>query len=246
MALTTVPASMRAFGPTTLVVRAANAVLTTLEAPVAPAWLTVGDAAAALGAPVALADTLAADSASADLLRVGAAIDGADRALARQVRAEDALAFQAEDAVLKLLMLGWARGATGGTLLDLQFGRVALLVWAAVDVALPLGGADVAWMLRDHRTAQSIRLVSLCGEAGMDGLQRNVDALVPAAAEAAARATARIDALAEALAPFVPGLVASGEGAARRIALQGDKLPLYKWLATMIAAEYAAARSRTA
>ena len=136
MALTTVPASMRAFGPTTLVVRAANAVLTTLEAPVAPAWLTVGDAAAALGAPVALADTLAADSASADLLRVGAAIDGADRALARQVRAEDALAFQAEDAVLKLLMLGWARGATGGTLLDLQFGRVALLVWAAVDVAL--------------------------------------------------------------------------------------------------------------
>ncbi|MEZ4238771.1 MAG: hypothetical protein R3F59_21990 [Myxococcota bacterium] len=245
MALTSVAASLRAFGPTTLVVRAVDAVLGTLGEPPVPHWATVGDAAAALDAPLAHTEAFAEDDRSREILHVGAAVDGADRAVARRIRAEDALGPQAEDAVLKLLMLGWLQGATHGALLDLHAGRTALLCWAAVDVVLPLGGADVPWMLEEHREQQTIRLVSLCGEAGMDRVRGGVDAVLPRAAEAVARAAPHADALALALAPFVPGLLASGDDAAANVALQGDRLPLYKWLATRIAAEYAASRART-
>ena len=255
MSLSSVPEALRVFGPATLVVRAAAAVADVLGTDGLSPYATGDDAVTAAvaapdGAVREAAAALMLDDTARRILEVGVAIDGADRALARRVSPEDAHGPQAEDAALKLLMLGWLAGAVSGddtgddaSLAGLPSGPAAIALWAAVDVALPLGGADVAGMLEQQRERQSIQLVALCGEAGMDRVTAGVQAILDDAQRAVDDAAAHTEALALALAPFVPGLLASGDGAARQIALQTDRLPLYKWITARIAAEHAAVRA---
>lgn len=243
--------SLRAFGPSTLAVRAVGEVLGTLASDPLPAYRAPEDALGVVAPEsaarlAARAEVLADDALSRRIVAVGTAVDGADRAVARALArtpsAGDTLAPQAEDAALKLLVLGWLASVTRG-LVPLPSGAALLRVWAAVDVALPLGGADLSRMLGEQRSAAAIRLVALCGEEGMEGMHTGTDGLLAAAQREVDAAAARTEALALALAPFVPGLMASDRDAAARIALGADRLPLYKWLTARIAAEHAVARA---
>lgn len=258
----TVPETLRAFGPTTLVVRAVDAVLATMGAQpplgAVPDVAGVVEALAAaegIRASVAAAEALALDATSERVLAIGAAVDGADRHLARTATpgpgperpqgtadGPPLVELQAQDAALKLLAIA-AIARTCGGLKRLPSGRALVAVWAAVDVALPLGGTDVARMMATHRGTQAIRLSALLPPEVCTGLDPVVDGLIPIGQRQVDAAVARVDGIAAALAPFVPGLLASSEGAAERIALQTDRLPVYKWLAARIAAEHAAMRA---
>ncbi|MEQ1502950.1 MAG: hypothetical protein ABMB14_12005 [Myxococcota bacterium] len=250
--------TLRAFAPSTLVVRAVDAVLAATPGASAIAQYGLVDDVVAAIAPGASDDvrarahTLVDDPVAARILAVGTAIDGADRDLPRAIRrGGDGLALQAEDAALKALGLGWfARmvgvgepAARAEALRSLPSGRALIAVWAAVDVALPLQGADVARLVADRGPAQGARLVSLAGEDAMDGVTTVLGGLGPVLQQAVDIAAGRIAALAEALAPFVPGLIATAEGAAEQIAVQSDRLPMYKWLAARLAAEHAVLRA---
>src|SRR5688572_29369202 len=113
----TVPETLRAFGDTTLVVRAVSAVLAVFPgAPILRPYRTVDDAVEVLApeAPDAVrtaARLYAEDPVASRILAMGAGIDGADRQLARS--AEVGSEGHAADAVLKALGLAWFAHATG-------------------------------------------------------------------------------------------------------------------------------------
>lgn len=256
----TVPETLRAFGDTTLVVRAVSAVLATFPgAPILQPYRTMDDAVNAIApeasdAVRAAARTNAEDAVASQILAMGAAIDGADRQLARS--SATGVEAQASDAVLKALGLAWFAHATGSGdpaarvegFRSLPAGRSLLAIWAAVDVALPLGGTDVARMVSLHRTTEATRWVAIGGEQAMDGIGPIWDALLPTLQKVVDTAAKRTDPIALVLAPFVPGLVpgdgtTAPPGAAEQIAVQSDRMPIYKWLAARLAAEHAASRA---
>jgi hypothetical protein len=188
---------------------------------------------------------------------MGAAIDGADRRLAREARSRPPeIESQAADAVLKALGLAWFAHATGTgdptarveAFRALPAGRSLLALWATVDVALPLGGTDVARMVSQHRDTETIRWVAIGGERAVDGIVPIWEALVPTLQKVVDTAAKRTESLAAVLAPFVPGLIptdggATPAGASEQIALQSDRMPIYKWLAARLAAEHAVSRA---
>ena len=263
--MSTVPETLRAYKPSTMVVRAVDALLALLPGgkPVVQ-YATAGDAARALvpeasEALVASVEALAADALSSGLVALGAAVDGADRQLARRPltavdSSEEVHRAQAEDATLKALALGamaWRAGAQPGAdaasraaaFAALPSGSLLMRVWSAVDVVLPLGGTDVARMVALHQAQEASRLAALGGEAALEGALSTWAALAPLIQPMVDEAAARSEAIAVALAPFVPGLLARGEGASERIALQSDRMPIYKWLAARLAAEHAVKRA---
>jgi hypothetical protein len=264
--MSTVPDTLRAFGPQTLVVRAVQALVAGMpgEKPVVP-YASLEDVVGAVlpsseASVRAAAETLALDPIADAVLQLGAAVDGTDRLLARQLSASqlapgtDAHTVQAEDATLKALALAsFARRVSPATatdpaararaFLELPSGRLMGMLWATVDVALPLGGTDVARMVALHQATSASRLASLGGEQALDGAVPTWGALAPLLQELVDRAAPRTDALAAALAPFVPGLIARLDGAAERIAAQSDRMPIYKWLAARLAAEHAVMRA---
>jgi hypothetical protein len=258
--MSTVPDSLRAFGPQTLVVRAVQALVAGMpgEKPVVP-YASLEDVVGAVlpSADRAAAETLALDPIADTLLQLGAAVDGTDRTLARQLSANqlvpgtDAHTAQAEDATLKALALAaFAKRVSPGepaararAFMGFPSGRLMAVVWATVDVALPLGGTDVVRMVTLHQATSASRLAALGGEQALDGAMTTWGSLAPHLQELVDRAASRTDALATALAPFVPGLIARLDGAAERIAAQSDRMPIYKWLAARLAAEHAVMRA---
>jgi hypothetical protein len=264
--MSTVPDTLRAFGPQTLVVRAVQALVAGMpgEKPVVP-YTSLEDVVGAVRPSAdpsvrAAAETLALDPIADAMLQLGAAVDGTDRLLARQlspsqlVPGTDAHTVQAEDATLKALALAsFARRVSAGEpagkpadrarVMELPSGRLMALVWACVDVALPLGGTDVVRMVALHQATAASRLAALGGEQALDGAMTTWSAIAPPLQELVDRASSRTDALAAALAPFVPGLIAKLDGAAERIAAQSDRMPIYKWLAARLAAEHAVLRA---
>lgn len=258
-----VPETLNAFGENTLVVRAVSVVLAAVPgAPSIVPYRTVDDAITAVApfasdACRAVARSYAEDSVACRILEMGAAIDGADRQLAR-VTAAGGLDAQAADAVLKVLGLAWFAHATGRGessarvegFRSFPAGRALLATWAAVDVVLPLGPTDVGRMVAAHRTAAATRWVAIGGEHAMDGIGAVSDAIAPTLQKVVDAAAKRSDHLASVLAPFVPGLIPAAQdrsapppGASEQIAVQSDRMPIYKWLAARLAAEHAAARA---
>lgn len=245
----TVPETLHAFGPSTLVVRAVGAALAALGEPELAPYPTVDTAlgAADVGARAG-AHQAASDMVASAILALGAAVDGADRAMVRAAEASGS--DQSEDAVLKALAIAAFARRLGGDgpaerverLLALPSGRALVATWGAVDVALPLGPTEVAGLLAAH-PQQVGRLAAIAGEEALDGVSATMPALLGALQGAVDAAVARSEALALALAPYVPGLVATADGAGAAIARQTDRLPIYKWMAARIAVEDAVRRA---
>lgn len=250
----TVAATLQAFGPTTLAVRAVAAVLGTVPgAGSLQPWSSVDDAVRELrpdAGDAVLDDARARVDAAwaSELLDLAGRVDALDRRLATHHVPGEGLEAQGGDAVLKLLLLAVlaSRGGTGApearveTLRTARAGRALLAWWAAVDVTLSLGGAEVGRLLAAHRAEQSGRLVSLGGEHVLDGVGPVLDAMLPTAAKVVDASAKRADTLARALAPFVPGLVVASPDVAEVVAVRADRLPVYKWLVARFAAELAA------
>lgn len=261
--MSTVPDALRVYHSGTLVVRAIDALVAVMPGmpPVTP-YGSVGDALVALSpqsagdeAKLRALEALAIDPIANSIAELGAAVDGSDRVLARQLlhppHVEDPHESQAGDAALKALAIGAiARrisgssepGARARALTALPSGQLMLAVWAALDVALPLGGTDVAKMVSIHQAAESSRLATVGGEHALDGAVPSWAALAEIAQPLVDAAASRTEVIARSLAPFVPGLISRSEGAAERVAVQSDRMPIYKWLAARVAAEHAATR----
>jgi hypothetical protein len=256
--MSTVLETLHAFGPTTLVVRAVGALVEAMPGGhTLPPYPNL-EAALQVLAPGASPEVAAAaranvdDAVAAGVLHLGASVDGADRALVRRTPAGGAAPIedQASDAVLKALALAGlaSRVGTGdpparvAAFRALPAGEVLLLTWAAVDVILPLGQTDLA-RLFPSQAEQASRLASVGGEALLEGVVPVLRELVGPMQQVVDALADRSEAAARALAPFVPGLVAGEAGAGERIALQSDRLPIYKWLAARLATEHAIRRA---
>ncbi|MEQ1567463.1 MAG: hypothetical protein ABMA64_17605 [Myxococcota bacterium] len=256
--MSNLPDTLHAFGPSTLAVRAVGAVLSasgaaaldempTVEAALSTLLRTTGGPAASPTVHAAAA-AAATDLVSTAVLGLGAAVDGADRALGRDQVTDEGP--QTADAVLKAWAMAAIARRLGGAdpaarvarLLELPSGKAMVVVWAAVDVVLPLGGVHLDTVFAQHRVATASRLAALAGEEALDGTSAVLAALTPALQAQVDRTVPLSGAIAHALAPFVPGLVPQS-GAEQTIAVRSDRLPLYKWLAARIAAEHAVRRA---
>lgn len=249
-----VPEALHAFGPSALVVRVVQALAAALELPGPSSYPTV-DAVVDELVPVARrsavrggALTAALASRSASILAVANAVDAADREIVRHLGPDAYLAEpQADDAALKAVAIaGQFRHAFDGDALSvvrrvwqLPSGPLLVAVWAAVDVALPLGATDLRTLLAERELAQSRRLDAMAPSPGIEARRAVLEQLLPTLQREVDRSAARVAEIIAALSSFVPGVLPGTPGAAQTIAVKMDRLPIYKWLGARLAAERA-------
>jgi hypothetical protein len=250
----TVPEALHAFGPTALAVRAVQALAGALELPRPVPYPTVEavvDALVAAPRRASVRERALAASLSARASRtlaIVSAVDLEDRALVRELGL-DAYETepQANDAVFKAIAIADLiresfqadpEAAVSSTF-SLPSGPLLAAVWAAMDVALPLGTCDLASLVKEREATQAGRLDAAVGGAAEPGRRAVLEALVPWLQREIDRAVGQVPKLIAALSDFVPGVEPATPGAARTIAVKMDRLPVYKWLGARIAAERA-------
>lgn len=246
--MVSVDEALHIFRPEVLSVRLVSAVLA--QVPGAPAYVhygSVADAVRAVNASatpeqIAAAEARAQEGPSSRLVWMGRQIDATDRARPFLFEGEDERGPQADDAVLKALALGWFAARCGGVeaFTQLGAGQAMITWWASVELVLPLRTTEIEPMLAQRGVAQLSRLAALVGEQELTEVRPMTLALLPSLQRAAQLCSEHVEALVRASAPFVPGLLASPDGADEAVASRADRMPVFKLLSARLAAERAA------